>query len=45
MMETYWLNGKDGGVGRSVELETPGFFESTYQPAFMADVDESDTID
>ncbi|ODN04011.1 Atrial natriuretic peptide receptor 1 [Orchesella cincta] len=42
MMDTYWLCGKEGGVGRSVELDTPGFFEQTHQPAFMEDLDDYD---
>lgn len=42
MMDTYWLCGKEGGVGRSVELDTPGFFEQEHQPAYMADLDDYD---
>lgn len=42
MLETYWLCGKDGGFNRSVELETPGFFENNHQPQFMEDVDIDD---
>lgn len=40
MMDTYWLCGKEGGVGRSVELDTPGFFEQGHMPAYMADLDD-----
>ncbi len=43
LLETYWLCGKEGGgFSRSVELETPGFFENSYEPAFMADVGDLD---
>lgn len=45
MLETWWLCGKEGGFNRSVELETPGFFENNHQPAFMADVDDADNVD
>ncbi|XP_046389564.1 uncharacterized protein LOC124158484 [Ischnura elegans] len=34
LMETYWLTGKIGGIGRAAELDTPGFFEDV-QPVFM----------
>ncbi len=42
MLETYWLCGKEGMVNRSVELDTPGFFEQAQQPAYMADLDDYD---
>jgi len=41
MMDTYWLCGKEGGIGRAVVLEPPGLFDS-YQPAFMSDVENSE---
>ncbi|XP_059491276.1 receptor-type guanylate cyclase gcy-1 isoform X2 [Neocloeon triangulifer] len=34
VLETYWLVGKQGGITRASELDTPGFFED-LQPMFI----------
>ncbi|CAB3385272.1 Hypothetical predicted protein [Cloeon dipterum] len=34
VLETYWLVGKQGGITRASELDTPGFFED-LQPIFI----------
>lgn len=47
MLETYWLCGKDGVFTRSVELDTPGFFENNHEPdaLWMMDVNDFDILD
>lgn len=37
LMETYWLTCKEGGVSKTVEMETPSFFpdEEDSEPVFM----------
>ncbi|XP_043194598.1 uncharacterized protein LOC122366416 [Amphibalanus amphitrite] len=34
-LPTYWLLGKEGGVGRTLEIDVPGFLDPSQQPEFM----------
>jgi len=34
-MDTYWLVGKEGGLPRFLELETPGFMDD---PEYLKDI-------
>lgn len=43
LMDTYWLECKDGGIARAAELDLPTFFEDV-RPVFMRRLREDDTL-
>ncbi|XP_047360862.1 uncharacterized protein LOC124953471 isoform X3 [Vespa velutina] len=43
LMDTYWLECKDGGIARAAELDLPSFFEDV-RPVFMRRLREEGTL-
>lgn len=43
LMDTYWLECKDGGIARAAELDLPTFFEDV-RPVFMRRLREDDAL-
>ncbi|KAG6799329.1 receptor-type guanylate cyclase gcy-8 isoform X4 [Apis mellifera caucasica] len=43
LMDTYWLECKDGGIARAAELDLPSFFEDV-RPVFIRRLREEGTL-